>query len=43
MRIMKHTNIAETNVFVNNIKQTGSPVTVIKLSPTPKGVFFTIP
>ena len=37
---MKHTNIAETNVFVNNIKQTGSPVTVIKLSPTPKGVFF---
>ena len=40
VRIMKHTNIAETNVFVNNIKQTGSPVTVIKLSPTPKGVFF---
>ena len=40
IRIMKHTNIAVTNVFLNNIKQAGSPVTVIKLSPTP---FFTIP
>ena len=37
---MKHTNIAVTNVFLNNIKQAGSPVTVIKLSPTPKGIFF---
>ena len=36
---MKHTNIAVTNVFLNNIKQAGSPVTVIKLSPTPKGIF----
>ena len=38
--IMKHTNIVVTNVFLNNIKQAGSPVTVIKLSPTPKGIFF---
>ena len=40
IRIMKHTNIAVTNVFLNNIKEAGSPVTVIKLSPTPKGIFF---
>ena len=37
---MKHTNIAVTNIFLNNIKHAGSPVTVIKLSPTPKGIFF---
>ena len=37
---MKQTNIVVTNVFLNNIKQAGSPVTVIKLSPTPKGIFF---
>ena len=37
---MKHTNIAVTNIFLNNIKQAGSPVAVIKLSPTPKGIFF---
>ena len=37
---MKHTNIAVTNVFLNNIKQAGSPVTVLKLSPTPMGTFF---
>ena len=43
IRIMKHTNIALTNVFLNNIKQAGSPVTVIKLSPTPEDMFFTIP
>ena len=42
IRIMKHTNIAVTNVFLNNIKQAESQVTVIKLSPTPKGIFFTI-
>ena len=40
IRIMKHANIAVTNVFLNYIKQVGSPVTVIKLSPTPKGIFF---
>ena len=40
IRIMKHANIAVTNVFLNYIKQVGSPVTVIKLSPTPKGRFF---
>ena len=40
IRIMKHTNIAVTNVFLNNIKQAGSPVTVIKLSPAPKGIFY---
>ena len=40
---MKHTNIALTNVFLNNIKQAGSLVTVIKLSPTPEDIFFTIP
>ena len=37
---MKHTNIAVTNVFLNDIKQAGSPVTVIKLSPTPRGILF---
>ena len=37
---MKHANTAVTNVFPNNIKEAGSPVTVIKLSPTPKGIFF---
>ena len=37
---MKHTNIAVTNVFLNNIKQAGSPKTVIKLSPTRKSIFF---
>ena len=37
---MKHANTAVTNVFLNNIKQAGSPVTVIKLSPTTKGIFF---
>ena len=37
---MKHANTAVTNVFLNNIKQAGSPVTVIKLSPTPKGYIF---
>ena len=37
---MKHTNIAVTNVFLNNIKQAGSPVTFIILSPAPKGIFF---
>ena len=26
--------------MLNNIKQAGSPVTVIKLSPTPRGIFF---
>ena len=36
---MNHTNIAVTNFFLNNMKQ-GSPVTVIKLSPTPTGIFF---
>ena len=40
IRIMKHANTAVTNVFPNNIKEAGSPVTVIKLSPTPKGIFF---
>ena len=40
IRIMKHTNVAVTNVFLNNIKQAGSLVTVIKLLPTPKGIFF---
>ena len=40
IRIMKNTNIAVTNAFLNIIKQAGSPVTVIKLSPTPKGIFF---
>ena len=40
IRIMKHANTAVTNVFLNNIKQAGSPVTVIKLSPTPKGYIF---
>ena len=40
IRIMKHTNVAVTNVFLNNIKQVGSPVTVLKLLPTPKGIFF---
>ena len=43
IRIMKHTNIAVTNVFLNNNKQAGSLVTVIKLSPTPEDIFFTIP
>ena len=37
---MKHTNIAVTNIFLNNIKQPGWPVTAIILSPTPKGIFF---
>ena len=32
---MKHANIVVTNVFLNNTKQAGSQVTVIKLSPTP--------
>ena len=41
IRIMKHTNIAVTNVILNNIKQAGSPVTAIKLSP--RVYFFTIP
>ena len=40
---MKHTTIALTNVFLNNIKQAGSLVTIIKLSPTPEDIFFTIP
>ena len=40
VRIMKHTSIAVTHFFLNNIKQAESPVTVIKLSPTPKGIFF---
>ena len=40
IRITKNTNIAVTNAFLNNIKQAGSPVTVIKLSPTTKGIFF---
>ena len=40
IRIMKDTNIAVTNIFLNNIKQAGLPVTVIILSPTPKGIFF---
>ena len=43
IRIMKHTTIALTNVFLNNIKQAGSLVTVIKLSPTSEDIFFTIP
>ena len=38
IRIMKHANVAVTNVLLNNIKQAGSPVTVIKLPPTPKGI-----
>ena len=41
--IIKHTNIAVANIFLNNIKQTESPATVIKLSQTPKGIFFTVP
>ena len=41
--IMKQTNIVVTNVFLNNIKQAGLPVTVIKLSPTQRVYFFTIP
>ena len=40
IRIRNHKNIAVTNVFLNNIKQAGSPVTVIKFSPTPKDIFF---
>ena len=40
IRIMKHTNIAVTNVFLSNNKRAGWPVTVIILSPTPKGIFF---
>ena len=40
---MKHINIAVTNVFLNNVKQARSPATVIKLTPTPKGILFTIP
>ena len=40
IRITKNTNIAVTNAFLNNIIQAGSPVTVIKMSPTPKGIFF---
>ena len=43
IRIMKHTNIALTNVFLNNIKQAGTLVTVTKLSPTPEDIFFIIP
>ena len=31
IRIMKHTDIAVANVFLNNIKQAGSQVTVSKL------------
>ena len=37
---MKHTNIAETNVCLNNTKHGGLPVTIIKLSSTPKGILF---
>ena len=37
---MKYTKIAVRNFFLNKIKQAGSPVTAIKLSPTPKGIFF---
>ena len=37
---MKYTKIAVTNFFLNKIKQAESPVTVIKLSPRPKGKFF---
>ena len=33
---MKQTNIAVTNVFLNNIKQAGAPVTVKRLSPEKK-------
>ena len=40
VHIIKHTNIVVTNFFLNNIKHEGSPVTVIKLSPTTKGMFF---
>ena len=40
IRIMKYKKIAVTNFFINKIKQAGSPVTVIKLSPRPKGIFF---
>ena len=40
IRIMKYTKIAVRNFFLNKIKQAGSPVTAIKLSPTPKGIFF---
>ena len=40
IRIMKYTKIDVRNIFLNKIKQAGSPVTVIKLSPTPKGIFF---
>ena len=40
VRIMKYTKIAVTSFFLNKIKQAGSPVTVIKLSPRPKGKFF---
>ena len=37
---MKHTNIAVKNIFLNNVKEAKLPVTVIELSPTPKGIFF---
>ena len=37
---MKHTSIAVKNVFLNNVKQAELPVTVIELSPTPKGIYF---
>ena len=40
IRTMKHTNVAVTNVFLNNIKQAGSPLTVNKLQPTQKGYIF---